>query len=243
MLRKRVVQTFAVLCSSLTSIVVFQNCAVQNQFESLDLSSTSAESPTEGMGESHLSHGGGTHVAPEVEKPKISYSPMVLDRFSVVSLFSDVFGPDAMNISVVRQIAGDSNVFGGACNFLTKQTGTASSPLVECNNSFARLGVKPHVGINSLRQGRINEACTQLVTNAKTLAYVMARIDAASATTVPEANDKNTLNLFTLFYRTKPAPRQALLDSLKLNVGYPASKEGWQRAIYATCVSGYWQVL
>lgn len=241
MLRKRVVQTFAVLCSSLISIMVFQNCAVQNQFETLDMSST--ESLFDAMGESHLSHGGGTHVAPEIEKPKISYSPMVLDRFAVVGLLTDVFGPEAMKVTVVRQIASDSNVFGGSCNFLSKQTGTATSPLVDCNNSFARLGVKPHVGINSLRQGRINEACMQLVSNAKTMAYVMARVDATAATSLPEATDKNVLNLFTLFYRTRPLPQQALLDSLKLNVGYPASPAGWQRAVYATCVSGYWQVL
>ncbi len=239
MLHKRTIQTFAIVCTSLVCIGVFQNCAVQDQFAAIDLASL--DSDGQGLTEEHLSHSGDTHEYPEVKKPEITYSPMVLDRFGVVGLLSDVFGPEAMNIAVVKQIAGDSNVFGGSCNFLTKSTGTASSPLVECANSFARLGVKTHVGVNSLRQGRINEACMQLVSNAKTMAYVMARVDNSSA--LPEATDKNTLNLFTLFYRTKPVPRQALLDSLKLNVGYPASKEGWQRAVYATCVSGYWQVL
>lgn len=240
MLPKKTKFFFTALCCSLVTVTMFQNCAEMGQFElasdiggSEDMGSSSLDS--------HLSHSGVTHIAPTEEIADISYSPMVLDRLGVYNLFVDIFGTEAKNTTSVKSIASDNTVFGGACSFY-RQPASNADPLANCSNSEASISVKPHVGVTLLRQGRLNQACFELTKeSSKTLTYILKRIDSTAA--VPEANNKNALSLFTLFYRTKPIPKQSLLDSIRLNVGEVPTLAGWSRAVYGTCVSGYWQVL
>lgn len=240
MLPKKTKLFFTALCCSLVTITMFQNCAEMGQFElasdiggSEDLGSSSADS--------HLSHSGVTHVAPTEKIADISYSPMVLDRYGVFNLLVDIFGAEAKNTTTVKAIATDNTVFGGACSFY-RQPASNTDLLANCTNSEASISVKPHVGVTLLRQGRLNQACFELTKeSSKTLSYILKRIDSAAA--IPAASDKNALSLFTLFYRTKPMPKQSLIDSIRLNIGEVPTLAGWSRAIYGTCVSGYWQVL
>lgn len=240
MLPKNTIRFFTAICSSLVAVTVFQNCAEVGQFE-LSSELTGENNLSSMFDDMHLSHSGVTHVPPTVKMENITYSPMVLDRAGVYNLFVDVFGAEAKNSTAVKSIANDSAVFGGACSFYQTKAGNTDL-LATCANSEARISVKPHVGITLLRQGRLNQACYELtVANSKTLAYLLKRIDSKAA--VPPATDQNALSLFTLFYRTKPLPKQSLIDSIRLNVGETPSLASWSRAAYGTCVSGYWQVL
>lgn len=218
----------------------FQNCSEQGQFatfSAMDMASTAMNSSGE---DTHLSHSGADHTAPTAKQADIEYSPVVMDRRSVVYLFDDVFGPGARNLAAVKSIARDPNIFGGGCS-VYRQSGTAPSDITTfCANTNAALSVKPLMGVTVLRQGRINQACYELAENATTIKYILARIDATKA--VPEVTAANVTNLFNLFYRTKPAPPSGLIEAIAVNIG-ETTLAGWKRGVYGVCVSGHWQVL
>lgn len=240
MLSKSIIQFFTGLCCALVLVTAFQNCGELQEFElasEVEFENFASEGPQR----LQLSHSGVTHVAPEEKIADISYSPMVLDRVGIYNLFMDIFGAEAANVSSVKQIATDYSVFGGACSVYRRTKG-GTEILSNCANSENQISVKPHVGVTLLRQGRLNQACLDLTKkDSKTLNYILKRIEPKKA--IPEVTDKNALSLFTLFYRTKPMPKQSLIDSIKFNIGDQPTQDGWSRAVYATCVSGYWQVL
>lgn len=241
MLPKKVIRLFTLFSCSLVGLGVFQNCAEHGQFstlESVDFASSlevSSDKYTE-----QLSHSGITHVAPRAKEADIDYSPVVMDRFAIVHLLDDVFGPNARTASAaLRSIARDANIFGGGCSFY-RQAGTPTDVTTFCSNSVGALSVKPLMGVTVLRQGRINQACHELTNNANTIKYILARIDPSKA--VPTVSVENMQKLFSLFYRARPTPSTSLFEAMAVNA-MGTSLAGWKRSVYGICVSGHWQAL
>lgn len=241
MLPKKVVRLFTLISCSLVGVGAFQNCADQAQFslvESLDLASSIDIGQNQNM--DHLSHSGADHVPPTQKASDIEYSPVVMDRIGLVNLFADVFGPRAIERPAVRSIARDPNIFGGGCSFYSQSGKTPTDMTTFCSNTNAALSVKPLMGVTVLRQGRINQACHELVNNNDTLTYILKRIE--NNNTFPAVTLENAQSLFALFYRARAGASEGLYESMVANIT-PANKEGWKRAIYGVCVSGHWQVL
>src|SRR5690606_29868891 len=188
----------------------------------------------------HHSHSGADHVAPTVRELDIDYSPLVMDRIGVFNFFEAIFGPQARNLSAVRSLVRDPNVFGGGCSFYRQSTSNPTDISTYCGNNTASLAVKPLMGITVLRQGRINQACHELTQNSTTIKYVLSRIDPVNA--VPAATKDNLQSLFSLFYRARPVPDDSLFDAMAVNM-IEENLNGWKRVVYGVCVSGYWQVL
>lgn len=237
---KKVFRGSVLFLGSLMCLGSFQNCTDQSQFSTLssvDLASSEFGSSSDG---SELSYSGVTHVAPTEKIANIDYSPVVMDRIGIVNFFQDIFGNGARSLSAVRSIATDANIFGGGCSFYKMATTAPSDDLTRCGNSASWQAVKPLMGITTLRQGRINQACYELSTNATTRAYVLARID--STKTYPDLTTANMKSLFALFYRMRPEPEAGLYEAMLANAG-TADAAGWTRAVYGICVSGHWQVL
>lgn len=225
-------------------ILQFQNC-----------SQLPAET-TMSSQEMTVDHMDNDHGLPST-KPAVDYSPVLMDRWEVYSLLTDIFGPDSLAVQVnknaLEAIVKDMSVFGAPCsindNYKTKNVTTgalANAPSADaCSNSDTgvAMGAAIHPGGNVLRQGVLNNACRVLLDQAKTLDYALAQLKDAPADVLPLNSDANVLKLFRLFYRTQPLPAQSLVDSLKVIVGSPATKDGWKNAVYTTCVSSHWQVL
>jgi hypothetical protein len=92
------------------------------------------------------------------------------------------------------------------------------------------------------RAGWIDQTCLNLVENSTTLQYALNQVDANNPN--PDLNYVNMLKIFKAFYRDRPDPSAAMLDSLLMHAD-PANPlpERWKAPIYAVCTSSYWQVL
>lgn len=242
MLPKKVIRTFTLISSFLAVGAGFQNCAEHGAFVVADEMSFSSMASSDDAGNysDQLSHSGVNHVPPMAKEADLDYSPVVMDRISIYNFFEDVFGPGAKNLPAVKSIARDPNIFGGGCSFYRQSTTAPADLTTYCANNNGSLSVKPLMGVTVLRQGRVNQACHELAQNSTTMTYILTRID--SKNKIPPATVQNLTNLFTLFYRAKPAPHNSLYEAIAANMG-AETLDGWRRAVYGICVSGYWQEL
>lgn len=242
MLPKKVIRTFTLISSFLAVGAGFQNCAEHGAFVVADEMSFSSMVSSDDAGHysDQLSHSGVNHVPPMAKEADLDYSPVVMDRIGIFNFFEDVFGPSAKSLPAIASLAKDPNIFGGGCSFYRQATTKPTDLTTTCANNNNALSVKPLMGVTVLRQGRINQACHELAADSKTITYVLARID--NKNKVPAATLDNLTRLFSLFYRAKPAPHKSLYEAMAANMG-TESLDGWKRAVYGVCVSGYWQEL
>lgn len=230
---------------SLFVMVHFQNCAPAAKEESV-LDSMSGATPIDQI---HRDNDHSTDI-PMQEKVALEVSKSLLDRSMIYSLFVDIFGPDAAAIAALNQLRAERAVFGGPCsvyeNFKSVRAGLKMDSEAEsCANSETanNLGAPVNPVANVLQQALINDVCQQVLMNAKTYNFAIAQIKENSAVAIPANTPENVLKVFRLFYRGKPDPDAALVNSLQLLVGDPATTDGWKAAISTTCVSSHWQAL
>lgn len=192
----------------------------------------------------------------DIEPPRVKPAPVkehkfLMDRKMIYSLFVDIFGPSAANLSALNSIRADRAVFGGSCSqyerFFSARNQFKLDPSAEnCQNNAtaSHLGAPVEPVANVLQQARINDVCHQVVNTTVTLNHALARIQTgASSTRLPSGSLENIQKLFRLFYRAKPAPDQDLFESLQILIGEPVSLNGWKEAIQTVCLSSHWQAL
>lgn len=223
---------------SISAMLLFQNCGQTNGFEVLD--SDALQMASEIGDTSEQDHMGGRHDFPEALKPVIDYSPMLMNRIALYSVLSDVFGPEGSRLAAVTRVSRDF-LAGAPCSIYDNFRGNTDSRKT-CTIDEDAIGANVHVGSSILRQAMMSDACMAAVSNTKSLNYVIAQLKEGTEL-IPQSNDANITKLFRLFYRGKPDPQKNLIEYMKLQVGQPATAEGWKNAVYTTCASGYWQVL
>lgn len=190
----------------------------------------------------------------EVKLLSASYELQLSDRNYVAGVLMDVFGPNSSEI-INNNILLKYDELGGPCsenaNFAVKTILKDRNPkLYDANRVCSEENtIKPLVpSPQTLRQGLIIQSCSQLVGKTdipKTLEYSLGKIQVgATLSNLPLANSNNIINLHRLFYRERPLPSEAIIDSIKMMISSnKPTVEEWKTAIYSYCISSQWQVL
>ncbi len=231
---------FTILVITLSTLGLFQNCgAPTHTLSSIDLSSH---------------HGDQNHW----EQPIIetTYSPSIGDRFYVMSILKDVFGPSTEAV--------DSSNLGSQVYSRITDFGTPCSPyedyrIFNVNNGRSRArtdracpygdrvdGMNANIlsNVTASRQGYIINLCTSLVENTTTRNYALSKIHDGSSSSTTAVTRQKLINLYAQFYRGRPNPSAGIVDSLELIFQYETDlTKAWKAAIYAVCASDHWQAL
>lgn len=241
MFKKNFRTSFGIAISLGLAASLFQNCGM-NGFENVVFLSDSQFSLS-----SH--EPGGYHGQINSEKVRTTYEPILADRYYLKSLLEDIFGPTASTTDSTRAYlnaidhGSPCSVYEDHYTYNSAGTRILANPMESCgrgSGAFLVAQVNPKITVT--RQALITRACSDLVTTTATLSFALKRISGSSA--LPEPNEENTLKLFHLFYREKPAPHPGLVESLL--VMFPpdnVTREHWGSAIFTVCASGFWQVL
>lgn len=231
----------------------FQNCAPANSGLEVNLSSLGDEDlpdePVDVIDQTHSDQNHGTEV-PVVEKPALEQSRALLDRKAVYNLFVDVFGPGVESFGVMTTLKAEKAIMGSPCslydNFRSARANfgidRAADPCANTDAANSMSAPLNPVG-NVIQQAMINNVCQAAVATTSTFNYFLAQVRGSTGTSTPANTEENIRRMFHLFYRGKPAPHEALVQSLQIIVGHPATINGWKTAISTTCVSSHWQAL
>lgn len=249
MFNRRWPAVIALSSLSLTVVFSFQNCAEMHTIQdegTLDTSSMSG-------GMIDLVHQDNDHSSYEVaEKPIMQFDAALMDRTMVYNVMVDVFGPRASGLGDSTRLATDFIAFGAGCSlndtYRNLEGKVQGRPGEACALDVQRMGASLQPKMQVLRASLIEKACRTLSDDATAFTYVMKQIKGTESGVLPQLNEANILDLFYLFYRAKPRPQQSLIDSLDILVRSTSEElksdtEGWRRALYTVCASGYWQVL
>lgn len=172
---------------------------------------------------------------------------LLQSRRLLTSTFNSVFGPGAVALGG-GNIDSDRGTFGDPCSIyeeylveidgvrrLEDRTKTCPKGNV-ANGLTATMYPNPTV----VRQAKIRNLCLAAVSNANRLAFVLAKV----ASGIPQPTEQNILKAFGLFYRLRPSPQPALIDSLRaMTPGTITSKNEWAPIVFTICVSPGWQIL
>lgn len=235
--QNKVTLFFSILLCCATTVVLFQNCGA----------------PMHGMAvqSSDMNHSDQNHWETRVEET--TYSPNLVDRFYIMSLFKDVFGPNAVTVdssSTGSAIYTRLNEFGTPCTayedyrILNGQNRVRARTDRTCvygdRSDYLNANIIPTA--TASREGYLVNICTSLVENTTTLNYALKKI--SGLTTVPPVNRDRLTKLYAHFYRGRPEPAPGIVDSLEMIFQYEANlTKAWKAAIYSVCASGQWQVL
>lgn len=234
-------------------VTQFQNCAPPGMGDlTMELASLSVPEEEDDIPEFDQNHPDQNHGAdvPVVEKPGLSQSSTLLDRKTLYNIFVDIFGPGMVSLRSMAILKADKAVLGSPCsiydNFKSKRADFEIDPAAEpCTNSDAAAALSAPLNPvgNVLHQALINNVCQQAIANVETLNYILAQIRGAGETDIPANTQENATRLFYLFYRGKPAPYEALINSLQILVAPQPTVTSWKTAISTICVSSHWQGL
>ncbi len=167
------------------------------------------------------------------------------DRFYVVSVFTDIFGPKSKSV-VDEYVFMQPNTFGGPCDFYeqvrisTERYGYAD-PDSRCPGGKHAANVTMFGTANLLRQGFVSRVCEDLSVKPETLKFALKKIFSAKPPQVPD--NQNLLTAFQLF-NPERTPSNEVIEALK-NIG-PNEKnlqKRWSSIILVLCVDPSWQVI
>jgi hypothetical protein len=220
---------------------LFQNCADPSHIVSINESSE---------GDLNQDHWDKADV-------KTSYTPNLADRFYIMSILKDVFGPSAETVdastSTGSQLYNRLNDFGTPCSFYEDYRILNNGRLVRAHNDRPCIYGERSDWINAniistatvSRQGYMINTCTAMVENATTLKAALTKINGATYSGAAPAMTRQKLaTLYANFYRGRPEPSVGIVDSLQLIFQYQTDPvKAWKAAIYSICVSSEWQVL
>lgn len=183
---------------------------------------------------------------PTVKTPS---KTVLVDRFYIVNLFKDVFGPKALLAQSIRVDVRPQDL-GSACSvysyyFKINPVNGApieNDPRERCSATSPDLtspAVIPQATVTS--QVLIAHACSDMVNNATTMNYALSRIQASG---VPAATEANILKAYRLFYKVGAEPHKGLTDSLLVMLPQTGvTADHWRVVINTICSSGFWQAI
>jgi hypothetical protein len=180
---------------------------------------------------------------------KTSYQPILADRYYLVSLFKEVFGPnatiaDSTNTSVRFQDHGSPcSIYTYHSKMNAAGTGKVeNSPMDRCAATSADLTAAPmNPQATVTRQVLIAHACSDLVANAATFKYALSKIQ---PTGIPAATEANVLKAYRLFYRVGAEPHKGLTESLLVMLPQKGvTADHWRVVFNTICSSGFWQAI
>jgi hypothetical protein len=219
----------------------FQNCAPPSEMRA-----ASEMKPVEGLKQLDL------EKDPVVVKPatqKTHYDPLLADRRYLISLFTDVFGPKAVNVDstgtrfLTQEHGSPCSIYRTHNQYDAKTGKWVEADVVErCStNATAFLSAPLNPTPTVSRQALLTHACSDLTSNDTTLGYALKKI---SNDRVPASTSANVIKAYRLFYRDKKDPQASLTDSLlvMLPLDQPA-KDDWRNVMFTICASGFWQIL
>lgn len=232
---------FTILALTCSSLTMFQNCgAPSHTLSSIDLSSHHTD-------QNHW------------EKPIIetTYTPNIGDRFYIMSVLKDVFGPSAESVdtsSAGSQIYSRISDFGTPCSpyedyrILNNSNARArahADRLCEFSDRTDRMSANIISNATASRQGYMINLCTALVENNTTRNYALVKINGANFSgNAPAVTRQKLINLYANFYRGRPEPSPGVIDSLEMIFQYESDLvKAWKAALYAVCASNHWQAL
>lgn len=185
---------------------------------------------------------------------ELEAEPILADRRYLRKILADAFGPSAFvgAINPTGIHLTDNQIdFGDPCSIyrqyrVQNNSGTFNVALVGENCSIdpgARGLGGPRLNSVTVSQfGWMHQNCLNLVENPTTFAFALTKMDATKEN--PDLTPQNMLKLFKQFYRDKPEPSPALLDSLFLLMNSSdTSSERWKAPLYQICTSGHWMLL
>jgi|GEM_PF-1502797 len=230
----------------------FQNCAKapSEQSEEMVLAlSLEAE---------HVDREHGTPIAMEKTVVEARSEDLISDRVLLLNQLQYVFGPRVFSHDTDGIRTGMAT-FGSPCSLYEafNYEVDAKDPVTQapikrviiadglraCANqnspSFLKATLYPKSSV--IRQGVLSHLCLNVATDPLALTFALAKIQKIG---VPDSTEENILKAFKLFYRHKPPPSEALIQSLLTMI--PTSgvtQENWAPVLYTLCVSPGWQVL
>lgn len=179
---------------------------------------------------------------------KTQSMPILADRFYLVSLFKDVFGPTALATDTTNTYLRAQDHGSPCLVYAHHSKHNASGALIENNpqdrcaltsTDLTSAPINPQATVT--RQVLIAHACSDLVNNGTTLNYALSRIQ---ATGIPAATEANVLKAYKLFYKVGAEPHRGLTESLLVmlpQTGVTANH--WRVVINTICSSGFWQAI
>jgi hypothetical protein len=243
MLKRLSLLKAGIIVFAAAAVFTFQNCSQKS--EDPELLNQLAIAP-----EIDQEHDDEDHDLPTPPAESLEEIKSMMDRNLLVSMFSDIFGPEVHRFSSIKRIKAEKAIFGGPCSvydqFNSVRAGNkidaAATPCAHLQSSNSLMApIDP--AANVLQQALINNACNDSVDNATSFAYIVKQIKEDPAVTIPANSSENAAKLFSLFYRGKPVPPVEVSDAIQLLVGQPASLAGWKSAILNICLSSHWQAL
>lgn len=245
-------RTLRLAAAAVLTIFLFQNCGMNPQFQDEVVDELSSQSLNgNNIQQAHVDLDvDDTTVA---EKPEIEtdFELIMSDRFFTRSVLERVFGPSTRTADT-QNFETNPLEFGSICSvyeqYRSKKTdGTyvnnSADAMYNCSisSSTSSLGAVWNPKPTVVRAAMMAKTCSELVMNATTFAYALKQI---SSEAIPAPTSANMSKLFMLFYQGKPAPHQALLDSLLIMMDPDAmTKDSWKAPIYTICTSPHWQVM
>jgi hypothetical protein len=230
---------FSIFALVSATVFLFQNCAGQRSPDSILVDLNNANQ----VNQDHVDD-------TPAEIPSLISSSLLMNRKVMYSLFVDIYGPAANQIVPLQKLKVDKAVFGSPCsvydNFRSAQAGyNIDAEADSCANSAeaSQLSARVEPSGNTLQEALINDICVRATENVTVSAYIMSQIKESPTVVLPANSDVNILKLIALFYRGKPAPHLALIQSLRAVIGNPGTADGWKNAFLTVCTSVHWQAL
>lgn len=168
------------------------------------------------------------------------------DRFLVISILTEVFGPSATDITK-EDLFNKPHVFGGACDLyeqirIEKSDVKAADPETVCPNGRGSFSAK-HLGTaNLLRVAHTTRVCRKLVADKKALAFALSEIYKTESVAKPD--NLKIEKAFNLFNPDKKAS-EVIFKALK-SVGKSAKGDDlkeWSLILYTLCIDPAWQII
>jgi hypothetical protein len=168
------------------------------------------------------------------------------DRFLVISILTEVFGPSVAEITR-EDIFNKPHVFGGACDLyeqirIEKSDNKAADPETLCPNGRGAFSAKLLGTANLLRVAHTTRVCRKLVADKKAMAFALDKIFKTESIIKPD--DLKIEKAFNLFNPEK-IPTSQVLNALK-SVGNSVKSSHtteWSLILYTLCIDPAWQVI
>lgn len=172
---------------------------------------------------------------------------VLADRYLVVSILTDIFGPVAKELSR-EDIFKKPHVFGGPCDMYSQirveeSDVLAADPDTLCPGGRGAFAARYHGTANMLRVAHTGYACHKITNNETAMSYALSNIYKKSAVSEPDLEKIEVA--FNLFNPEKK-PSNQVLNALK-SVGASSKNNDitkkWSLILYTLCVDPAWQVI
>lgn len=252
MSKRREISGIMMFTAGCLTALLYQNCGGQPEFSEADLSELSSRArQSENFQQTH------TDLViddsePETQKAReqTDFELVLSDRWLTKAVLERIFGPSTLAADT-QNFETNPLEFGSICStyeqYRTKNSAgnyvNAAGNMNDCaiNSSTTRLGATRNPRPTVVRAAMMAKTCSELVMNNTTLTFALKNI---SSDAIPAPTAENVKKIFGMFYEGKPAPHDALVDSLLVMMDpSKMTKDSWKAPIYTICASPHWQVM